>query len=50
MAKQLFGTDGIRGIPGTYPLDDPTLERLGCVLGEFLLAHAAANASEAREC
>ena len=35
MAKQLFGTDGMRGIPGTYPLDDPTLERLGFVLGEF---------------
>jgi phosphoglucosamine mutase len=38
MAKQLFGTDGIRGIPGTYPLDDRTLERLGFVLGEYLLA------------
>ena len=45
MAKQLFGTDGIRGIPGTYPLDDPTLERLGFVLGEFLLASSAAHAS-----
>jgi phosphoglucosamine mutase len=43
MAKQLFGTDGIRGIPGTYPLDDPTLERLGLVLGEYLLAHAGAK-------
>jgi phosphoglucosamine mutase len=38
VAKQLFGTDGIRGIPGTYPLDDRTLERLGFVLGEYLLA------------
>ncbi|MGB9067427.1 MAG: phosphoglucosamine mutase [Candidatus Acidiferrales bacterium] len=45
MAKQLFGTDGIRGIPGTYPLDDPTLERLGFVLGEFLLASPAAHAN-----
>jgi phosphoglucosamine mutase len=43
MAKQLFGTDGIRGIPGTYPLDDLTLERLGLVLGEYLLAHASAQ-------
>jgi phosphoglucosamine mutase len=43
MAKQLFGTDGIRGIPGTYPLDDSTLERLGFVLGEFLLASSAAR-------
>ncbi len=42
MAKQLFGTDGMRGIPGTYPLDDPTLERLGFVLGEYLLARSAA--------
>jgi phosphoglucosamine mutase len=40
MAKQLFGTDGIRGIPGTYPLDDSTLERLGLVLSEYLVAHA----------
>ena len=32
-AKQLFGTDGIRGIPGEYPLDDATLERVGCALG-----------------
>src|SRR5437773_2572640 len=23
-AKELFGTDGIRGIPGTAPLDAPT--------------------------
>ena len=40
MAKQLFGTDGMRGVPGTYPLDDPTLERLGFALGEYLLARA----------
>jgi phosphoglucosamine mutase len=42
MAKELFGTDGIRGVPGTYPLDDPTLERVGLALGEYLrslLAH-----------
>jgi phosphoglucosamine mutase len=38
MAKQLFGTDGIRGIPGEYPLDDATLERMGFALGEYLLA------------
>jgi phosphoglucosamine mutase len=43
MAKQLFGTDGMRGIPGTYPLDDPTLERLGFALGEYLLARPAAE-------
>jgi phosphoglucosamine mutase len=38
MAKQLFGTDGIRGIPGEYPLDDATLERVGSALGKYLLA------------
>jgi phosphoglucosamine mutase len=36
MAKHLFGTDGIRGIPGTYPLDDATLEGVGRALGEHL--------------
>jgi phosphoglucosamine mutase len=36
MAKQLFGTDGIRGVPGEYPLDDTTLERVGAALGEYL--------------
>ena len=36
MAKQLFGTDGIRGIPGESPLDDATLERTGRALGEYL--------------
>lgn len=37
-AKQLFGTDGIRGIPGEYPLDDATLERVGAALGQYLKA------------
>ena len=36
MAKQLFGTDGIRGVPGEYPLDDATLDRVGLALGEYL--------------
>jgi phosphoglucosamine mutase len=36
MARELFGTDGIRGIPGKYPLDDVTLERTGLALGEFV--------------
>ncbi len=36
MAKQLFGTDGIRGIPGEYPLDDATLIRTGAALGNYL--------------
>jgi phosphoglucosamine mutase len=36
MAKELFGTDGIRGIPGEYPLDDATLIRTGLALGDYL--------------
>jgi phosphoglucosamine mutase len=39
MAKELFGTDGIRGTPGDYPLDDATLDRVGIALGEYLRAH-----------
>jgi phosphoglucosamine mutase len=45
MAKQLFGTDGMRGVPGTYPLDDATLERLGFSLGEYLLSRRTAGKS-----
>jgi phosphoglucosamine mutase len=37
VSKELFGTDGIRGIPGEYPLDDATLARVGASLGEYLL-------------
>jgi len=33
MAKELFGTDGIRGVPGTPPLDDVTLYATGRSLG-----------------
>ncbi|HKT47595.1 MAG TPA: phosphoglucosamine mutase [Candidatus Acidoferrales bacterium] len=36
MPKELFGTDGIRGIPGAPPLDDPTLYAVGLSLGEYL--------------
>lgn len=36
MPKQLFGTDGIRGVPGENPLDDRTLERVGLALGQYL--------------
>jgi phosphoglucosamine mutase len=41
MAKKLFGTDGIRGIPGDYPLDDATLELVGRALGKYLRAHGS---------
>ena len=44
MAKELFGTDGIRGIPGTAPLDDATLYATGRGLGIFLKrAHGSAH-------
>jgi len=33
---ELFGTDGIRGIAGQYPLDRNTVSRLGRALGVFL--------------
>lgn len=36
MTKELFGTDGIRGIPGEPPLDDKTLYATGRGVGEFL--------------
>jgi phosphoglucosamine mutase len=36
MAKELFGTDGMRGIPGTPPLDDATLYATGRSLGGYL--------------
>jgi len=44
MAKELFGTDGIRGVPGTPPLDDRTLYSTGRALGEYLKReHGAAH-------
>jgi len=48
MAKKLFGTDGIRGIPGEYPLDDATLERVGLALGEYLQSHVSAGGTRPR--
>src|ERR1700739_3290711 len=40
MAKEPFGTDCIRGIPGTYPLDDATLYGVSRALGKYLLETA----------
>ena len=37
--KQLFGTDGVRGLPGEFPLDDATLDRMGMALGEYVSSH-----------
>ena len=39
-ARQLFGTDGIRGVAGEYPLDPATVFCLGQALGE-LAGHLA---------
>ncbi|HXM93191.1 MAG TPA: phosphoglucosamine mutase [Candidatus Dormibacteraeota bacterium] len=36
MGKELFGTDGIRGVPGTPPLDDSTLFATGRSLATYL--------------
>src|SRR5690348_18350759 len=55
MAKHLFGTDGIRAIAGTFPLDDATLEGVGRALGEYLVTSRAnqparvLNGRDARE-
>ena len=37
MEKKLFGTDGIRGIAGQYPLDSHTTFAVGRCLGQYLL-------------
>ena len=34
MAKELFGTDGIRGVAGEYPLDRATVYAFGAALGQ----------------
>jgi phosphoglucosamine mutase len=41
MPKELFGTDGVRGTPGQYPLDATTLYWLGRALGDYLRATQA---------
>jgi phosphoglucosamine mutase len=40
MPKELFGTDGIRGVPGEFPLDDSTLFGVGRALGDYVRASA----------
>ena len=32
IVPRLFGTDGVRGTAGRYPLDPPTVRRLGAAL------------------
>jgi phosphoglucosamine mutase len=43
MAKQLFGTDGIRGVAGQYPLDSPTVYTTGLALARRLGAGEGAS-------
>ena len=40
---QLFGTDGVRGVAGEYPLDRPTVWRIGRALGSFLASAASSR-------
>ena len=40
MARQLFGTDGVRGVAGEYPLDPRTVHALGAALGAIAARHA----------
>jgi len=39
MAKQLFGTDGIRGVANEYPLDKRTVAAIGAALGQWAVRH-----------
>ena len=41
MARQLFGTDGVRGVAGEYPLDRRTVHALGRALGEWAAHHSS---------
>ncbi len=40
--RTLFGTDGIRGVPGEFPLDHRTLYWIGRALGEYLASEETA--------
>ena len=40
MAKNLFGTDGIRGVAGEYPLDPVTVAAAGAALGRWARQHS----------
>ena len=40
MARQLFGTDGIRGVAGQYPLDGRTVYAFGRALAEWSKNHS----------
>ncbi len=40
MGRELFGTDGIRGVAGAYPLDPQTVHAVGSALGDWCRHHA----------
>jgi phosphoglucosamine mutase len=37
--RKLFGTDGMRGVAGEYPLDKPTTHAMGVALGKWVKGH-----------
>lgn len=41
MARKLFGTDGIRGVAGEFPLDPVTVHCVGTALGQLLAASSS---------
>lgn len=41
MQRKLFGTDGIRGVAGEFPLDRVTVRAVGAVLGKWCKAHSS---------
>jgi phosphoglucosamine mutase len=41
MPRELFGTDGIRGVAGEYPLDHKTANAVGAALGKWALQSRA---------
>ncbi len=43
MARQLFGTDGIRGVAGEYPLDRNTVYAVGVALGHWAVSRHGAG-------
>jgi phosphoglucosamine mutase len=43
LGKQLFGTDGIRGVAGEYPLDPPTVYAFGVALADDALRNHASG-------
>jgi phosphoglucosamine mutase len=42
--RELFGTDGIRGVPGEYPLDRETVYKLARALGQVLASSSSSSA------